>query len=285
LGTKVTLIARGDRILKKESAAASASIEQIFIREGIDLRSKTDVLECKQKQNRCELKLRSSKQTETVIVEKILVATGRTPNTAKLKLENAGVEFDKRGIGTDAKLRTNQKHIYAIGDINGKFQFTHTAGYEGGIVVSNAILKIPRKVDYGNIPKTTFTDPEVATCGMSEAELQEQNIDYRVWHHSYKKQDRALAEGETDGFIKLFTSGKRAKVVGAEIIGAHAGELIHACILARNAQLTLATIAGSVFVYPTLSEIEKTAAGAFFSEKLFTNKTRKFLRLLFKYRG
>ncbi len=285
LGSKVTLIVRGTQILQKEDIDIAAYMADIFVQEGIEILYETELRKIIHHKKSKLLTLQKNGESQEIEVDNILIATGRMPDMTQLKLENAGVVSDRHGIGTDKKLRTNQKHIYAIGDVNGKYQFTHTAGYEGGIVVSNAILHIPRSIDYDAIPWATFTDPEVASCGLNETEAKERGIKYQVWQHEFAKQDRALAESETHGFIKILTTGRRAKIIGAQIIGAHAGEIIHELILARNAGMTLASLASAVHIYPTLSEIIKTAAGKYFAEKLFTNKVRKILKFLFRYRG
>ncbi|QQS59672.1 mercuric reductase [Candidatus Peregrinibacteria bacterium] len=285
IGTKVFLLIRGERILPREEEKTSEILMEVFREEGIAIHTKSTVQQIHKTKEKKVITFLQGEDSKEIEVDEILVATGRIPNMDFLKLERAGIEYDKRGITTDARLRTSKKHIYAAGDINGKSLFTHTAGYEGGIVVANAIIGISRKADYDNIPRTTFTDPEIAVCGLSETEAKKRGISYRVWTHSFEKQDRALTESETRGFIKILTTGKRAKIIGGEIVGSHAGEVIHELILARNAGLTLGHIASSVHIYPTLSEIVKTASGKFFAEKLFSPKTRKILRFLFQYRG
>lgn len=285
LGSKVTLLVRGKQILHKEDPDIAKCLAAVFAEEKIDIRYETELKKVENRDQGKSLTLEQAGKSETIEVENILIATGRTPDLKNLKLESAGVRFDKHGITTDARLRTNQKHIFAIGDVNGKYQFTHTAGYEGGIVVSNAILHLPRSVDYKAIPWATFTDPEVASCGLNETEAQKLGIKYQLWQHKFERQDRALAESEASGFVKILTTGRRGKIIGGQIVGAHAGEIIHELILARNAGMTLASIASAVHIYPTLSEIIKTAAGKYFAEKLFTNRVRKILKFVFRYRG
>ncbi len=285
LGTKVTMLVRGEQIMSKEDPDVATYMADIFAEEAIEIRYKTSVTNVENHESLKRITIDEDGEKGELEAENILVATGRVPDLGPLNLENAGVKSDKRGIVTDKKLRTNQKHIYAIGDVNGKYQFTHTAGYEGGIVVSNAVLHFPRKVDYEAIPWATFTDPEVASCGLNEAEAKQRGIDYQVWRHEFTRQDRALAESENHGFVKILTTGRRGKIIGGQIVGPHAGEIIHELILARNAGLTLASIASAVHVYPTLAEIIKSAAGKYFAEKLFTNKTRKILKFFFRYRG
>ena len=214
----------------------------------------------------------------------ILVAAGRKPNIDGLGLEAAGVAFNPRGIPTDARLRTNVPHIYACGDVNGQLPFTHVAGYEGGIAVTNAILRLPRKADYGKIGWCTYTDPEVASIGLNEKRAAKAGIAYRLFEEPFAGNDRALAEGEATGKIKLLAS-PQGKLLGCQIIGPHAGELIHEWVLALNAGVRLSTLAGTVHIYPTLAEISKRVAQQPFTAKLFSETTRGVLRFLFDLKG
>jgi pyruvate/2-oxoglutarate dehydrogenase complex dihydrolipoamide dehydrogenase (E3) component len=181
-------------------------------------------------------------------------------------------------------LKTNISHIYACGDINGVFPFTHVAGYEAGIAISNAVLHLPLKADYGKAGWCTYTDPEVASIGLNEKRAQKEGTEYKVIEETFKTNDRALAEGESLGLIKILVNPK-GKLLGAQIIGPHAGELIHEWILSMSAGVKLSTIAGAVHVYPTLSEISKKVAGDLFALKIFSEKTRTLLRILFNLKG
>ncbi len=155
----------------------------------------------------------------------ILVATGRAANVSGLGLESIGVEFDRRGVKVDERLRTTQKHIYAAGDVTGKYQFTHAAGYEGSVVIANAIFHLPRKTDYTLLPWCTYTDPELASIGMNETAAKQAGIKYSVWTEEFRDNDRSLAEGEHTGRIKMIL-GEDEKPIGVQIFGPHAGELI-----------------------------------------------------------
>ena len=189
-----------------------------------------------------------------------------------------------RGIPTDNRLKTNISHIYACGDVNGQFPFTHVAGYEAGIALTNAVLHLPRKVDYGKIGWCTYTDPEVASIGFNEKRARKEGLDYRIIEEPFEDNDRALAEGETSGKIKILLDNKD-KLLGCQIIGAHAGELIHEWIIALIGGVKLSTMAGAVHVYPTLSEISKRVAGRVFADKLFGDRTKSILKLLFNLKG
>jgi len=223
-------------------------------------------------------------QTRTLRAEAVLAATGREPNTNGLNLEGIGVEFDRKGIRVDDRMRTSQRHIYAAGDVTGRFQFTHAAGYEGGIVVSNAVFHLPRKADYAFLPWCTYADPELASIGMNEKRAKEAGIEYSVWTEAFEDNDRSLAEGERAGRIKMLLD-KNEKPLGVQILGPHAGELLSEWVAAFNGKVKLTTLASSVHPYPTLGEINKRVAGAFLSRKIFSDRVRKGLQFFFHLKG
>jgi pyruvate/2-oxoglutarate dehydrogenase complex dihydrolipoamide dehydrogenase (E3) component len=181
-------------------------------------------------------------------------------------------------------MRTNVPHIYSCGDVNGVFPFTHVAGYEAGIALSNAVLRLPRKADYSKVPWCTYTDPEVASIGLNERRARAAGVEYRTLEAPFREVDRAIAEGETEGKIKVLVSPS-GQLLGCQIAGLHAGELIHEWVAAINGGVKLSTLAGAVHAYPTLAEISKKAAGSFYSEKLFGDRTKKILRFLFDLKG
>jgi pyruvate/2-oxoglutarate dehydrogenase complex dihydrolipoamide dehydrogenase (E3) component len=214
----------------------------------------------------------------------ILVAMGRTANVDGLGLENLDVEFSRGGVQVDKRLRTKQKHIYAAGDVTGQYQFTHAAGYEGGVVVSNAIFHLPRKVDYTFLPWCTYTAPELASIGMNEKAARAAGIEYSVWSEEFKGNDRSLAEGEEVGKIKMILDGKE-KPIGVQICGHQAGELLSEWVAVLNGKVKLSTLASAVHPYPTLGEINKRVAGTFFSPKIFSEKVKKGLKFFFHLKG
>ena len=181
-------------------------------------------------------------------------------------------------------MKTNVSHIYACGDVNGQFPFTHVAGYEASIALTNAILHLPRKVDYSKIGWCTYSDPEVASIGYNEKRARKDGLTYRILEESFTENDRARAEGETLGKIKLLLDDKD-NLLGCQIIGAHAGELIHEWIIAVNGGVKFSTMAGTVHIYPTLSEISKRVTGRVFSEKIFSERTKSILKFIFSLKG
>jgi len=199
-----------------------------------------------------------------------------------LDLESAGIEYSKKGITVDARLRTSNKRVFAMGDVIGGYQFTHVAGYHAGIVIRNALFRLPAKVDYRALPWVTFTDPELAHVGLTEEQAREAHNEIRVLRWPFGENDRAQAERTTDGLIKVVTD-KKGRILGASIVGAHAGELLLPWILAIQQKHKIGTMASIIAPYPTLSEVSKRLAGSFFTGSLFSDRTRRIVRFLSKF--
>ena len=209
---------------------------------------------------------------------------GRTPNLEDLGLGDIGVAFDGKGLKTDDRLRTTQSHIYTAGDATGAYQFTHAAGYQSGIVISNALFHLPRRANYTFLPWCTYTDPELASIGMNEKAAKAAGIKYSVWTEAFKDNDRSLAEGEKAGKIKIILDEKE-KPLGVQILGPQAGELLNEWVAVLNGKVKLSTLASAVHPYPTLGEINKRVAGTFFSPEIFSKGVRTGLRFFFNLKG
>ena len=285
LGTKVTIIDRADQILGKEDKDMAEGVMNVMISEGVMFYLGASIQATKDLGNEKEVLIKDNNgKTIRLRAETILVAMGRSPNTAGLGFEDIGLKTEKIGIKVDRRLRTNHKHIYAAGDVNGGYQFTHAAGYEGGIVISNAIFHIPRRTDYTYLPWCTYTDPELASIGMNEKAAQAAGIDYSVWTEAFKDNDRSLAENEKVGQIKMILDEKE-KPIGVQILGPHAGDLLSEWVAVLNGKVKLSTLASAVHPYPTIGEINKKVAGTFFSPKIFSDKIKKGLKFFFHLRG
>ncbi len=285
LGTRVTVLQRSAQILSKEDKDMADQVQVALEREGVVFHLGCKLIKAVNLGDRRQVVI-EDKEGATVRVEgtEILVALGRRVNVDGLGLEGIDLDFTSRGISVDNRLRTNHKHIFAAGDVNGGYQFTHAAGYEGGIVVSNAVFHLPRKVNYTWMPWCTFTGPELASIGMNESMAKDKNIDYSVWTENFADNDRSLAEGESEGMVKLILS-KNDKPLGVQILGLHAGDLLGEWVAALNGGLKLSGLAGSIHPYPTLVEINKRVVGKLYSEKIFSEKVKKILKLIFKYQG
>ena len=209
----------------------------------------------------------------------LLIAAGRNPTIADLGLETAGVAYSDEGIIVDRRLRTTNRRIFAIGDVTGSPRFTHVAGYHAGIVLRNALFRIPARVDYRGVPHVTYTHPELAQVGVTEAEMRSAQRNIVVLRSPFSENDRAQVERSTEGLVKVVTD-RRGRILGAGIVGSSAGELIHTWVLAMSRRLRVSAVATMIAPYPTLGETNKRAAGNFYADKLFSARTRRIIRLL-----
>mgnify|MGYP002713077984 CR=1 FL=1 len=218
----------------------------------------------------------------SLAADELLVAVGRRPNIAGLDLEAAGVAYSPPGIEVDARLRTSNPRIFACGDVCGPYQFTHMAEYQAGIVIANTAFRLPRRVDYRVVPWVTYTDPELGRVGLTEAEARERYRDVEVMDFRFDEIDRAVIERETEGFVKLVT--RRRRVVGATVLGAHAGELIPELVFAMQNRAKIGALAATIHAYPTRAQVHRRAVNAYYGTKLFRPSVRrlaKFLNLVF----
>jgi pyruvate/2-oxoglutarate dehydrogenase complex dihydrolipoamide dehydrogenase (E3) component len=285
LGSKVTVIQRSNQILSKEDKDMADTVMEVLQSEGVTFYLNSSVLGVRDLGDEKEVSIKGGTNQKTQLRgEKILVAMGREANLEGIGLEGLGIEVSRKGIKVDKRLRTAQKHIYAAGDVTGQYQFTHAAGYEGGVVFTNAIFHLPRKVNYTFLPWCTYTDPELASIGMNEKAAEAAGEEYSVWNEEFKDNDRSLAEGERVGKIKMILDDKE-KPLGVQILGPQAGELLSEWVAVLNGKMKLSTLASAVHPYPTLAEINKRVVGNFFSPKIFSERVRKGLKFFFNLKG
>ena len=262
-GSNVTVVEMDKRLLPKEDEEVSASIEQIMRAEGLNVLLNHKAVRVTTANGQKVLTVEQDGKETASHAEEILVATGRRPNTEGLDLEAAGVKYDKRSISTDEHLRTSAHHIFAAGDVTGHFPFTHLAAYEASVVIRNALFFWPlqQRADFRVVPWTTFTDPEVARVGLTATEAKEKfgATNVHIYRSSFADNDRAQAEEETRGFAKIICTGRKNEIVGAHIVGAHAGELIHEVVLAMKRRLSIAALGSMIHVYPTLTQVNQQA--------------------------
>lgn len=273
LGSKVTLFEYAPTILPFLGDNVGELIAERFRAEGIDVRDGTGVAEVKTNADGTyTLIAGEGDSTEEFVVDKILTATGRTPNTKDLGLEAAGVEIDKRGlVVVNERLQSSNPHIYAGGDVVGKKPFTHTAGAHGSTVVGNALFKLRRKVNHDQIPYAIFCDPEVASVGQIEAN--EGQDDFEVHHIDHHEVDRAITSGDPVGFTELFTVG--GTVVGATVVGETAGETINELTMRVTSGAKLRDIGQMIRPYPTHAESSAKAANEKLRMQFFSPRVRK----------
>ena len=285
LGTRVNVIQRSDQILSKEDKDLADTVMEQLSEEGVNFALGSSIIKIKEENGNKLVRFKNKKgEIETLSAETLLIAMGRAPNIKGLGLEKIGLTYNNKGIEVDNRLRTNHKHIYAAGDITGKYQFTHAAGYEGGIVITNAIFHLPRKTDYTLLPWCTYTSPELASIGLNEKGATAAGIKYSMWTEEFKDNDRSLAEGEETGRIKMLLDEKE-KPIGVQILGPSGGDLLGEWVAVLNGKVKLSTLAGAVHPYPTLGEINKRVAGSFLSGKIFSDTVKKGLKLFFNFKG
>ncbi|MCF8057477.1 MAG: FAD-dependent oxidoreductase [Desulfocapsa sp.] len=284
LGTKVSVVQRSAQILSKEDRDMADEVMEVLTGEGVQFYLGATVTDAREENGTKKITLQQGEEEIRLSADTVLLAQGQSPNIADFGLEKIDLEYTPRGIVVDNRMRTSQKHIYAPGDINGAFQFTHAAGYEGGIVVANAIFHLPRKVNTKWMPWCTYTEPELASIGMNEKQAKAANIEYKVWTEHFNENDRALAEGEERGKLKMLLD-KKERPIGIQILGPRAGDLIGEWVAVLGSGMKLSSLAGTIHPYPTLAEINKRVAGSFISPKIFSPMVKKGLRLLFKLRG
>ena len=261
-GSKVTVVEMDKRLLAKEDEEVSATVEEIMRADGLKILLNHKAVRATTANGQKILTVAHDGQETKLQAEEILVSSGRRPNIEGLNLEVAGVKFDKQRIITDEYLRTSVRHIFAAGDITGHFPFTHMAAYEAAVVIRNALFwPLLQKTDFRVVPWTTFTDPEVARVGLTENEAKKKfgATNIHIYRTNFADNDRAQAEEETKGFAKIVCKGRKNKIVGAHIVGAHAGELIHEVVLAMKQRLSIAALGSMIHVYPTLTQINQQA--------------------------
>jgi pyruvate/2-oxoglutarate dehydrogenase complex dihydrolipoamide dehydrogenase (E3) component len=274
-GSKVTIIEMADRLLINEDKAISLQLQAILEKEGIQIITAVQVAGIHREGDARQLRLSNSM---TIDCDRILVATGRRPVVHDLGLETAGVEFGRQGITVDRRLRTSQKHIYAVGDVCGPYQFTHMAEYQAGIALANIVFRTPRKTDYRVIPRVVYSDPEVASVGLTENEALSQGIKYHIAEFPMADLDRAMTDGATAGLARILVS--KGRVIGASLVGPHAGELIHELALAMQVNAKVKTISGLVHAYPTYAQIHRRTINKSYAHLLQSRKVRSLVWLL-----
>jgi len=282
LGCKVTVLELFT-VMPKDDPELVGVVRRRLEDEGLVIREGVKIARVEKTGGGLSVVLDTDGAEEKIDGSHLLVATGRRANVGGLNLEAAGVVYSQKGIDVDARLRTSNKKIFAIGDVAGGLQFTHVAGYHAGIVIKNALFRLPAKADHSTVPWVTYTAPELAQVGLTEAQAKEKHGDaIRILRWPYHENDRAQAEGETDGMVKAITT-KKGVILGCGIAGPQAGELIQTWVLAMSQKIKIGGMATMIAPYPTLGEVSKRAAGSFYTASLFSEKTRKIVRFLAKF--
>lgn len=287
LGAKVTVVDLVSQILPREDQDLADVVRKQLETDGIAFCLDVTPSKVTAAGGRITLWIKSKDGQESAIeASHLLVAAGRKQNVEGLSLEAAGVQLDKGRILSDSTLRTSNKSIYVCGDVAGSYQFTHMAEHHAGIVLRNILNPLPFKFATAQtraVPWCTFTDPELARVGMSEAEAKSQNLPHRVYRFPFEDMDRARAESETEGFAKIVTDPKGV-LLGAAIVGSHAGELIHEYVLAVAKGLKASELSSVIHIYPTLAQINRRVADQRRKESL-TPLAKKWIMRIAGLRG
>lgn len=287
LGSEVSVIQRS-RLMPRDDGEAVDIIRHKFIQEGVNLYEHSESLNArKDEEGNLIVTLRQGDDEIEIKGSHLLVAAGRQANVDNLRLEVADVAYSARGIQVNKNLRTNNRRIYAVGDVIGQHLFTHMANFHASVVLRNMIFGFPRvKAKSNAIPWVTYTDPEIAQVGLTEKIAREKfrNGKLRILRGNLQENDRAQTERlAEEGLIKVICT-RRGKILGVTIVGPHAGELLLPWSLAITEKLNISAIAKSIVAYPTLSEVSKRVAGSFYTPVLFGNKMQKLVRFLMRFK-
>lgn len=272
LGSRVTVVERLPHLLPQEDPEVADVLQAQLESEGIAVHTATSAERVSKDTGATQLTCNNGL---TLAADALLVAVGRRPVVEGLGLDAAGVVHDEKGIRVDRRQRTSQKHIYACGDVCGPYPLTHVAEYQAGIVISNAVFRIPKKTDYRVVPWVTYTDPELARVGMTEQQARDKGIDPVVLRFPFQDIDRAITDNEMSGLAKLVVH--KGKMLGASILGPHAGELIHEVALAMKTGAGIGDISATIHAYPTLAQIHRRTVNTWYGQKLFSAGTRRLV--------
>ncbi len=278
LGSKVTVL-EAKRALSQDDPELTAVTLKALRAEGIEILEGAKVEKITDNCGALEISIEVDGNRSTISGSHLLVAAGRRPNITDLGLESAGIKTEKGAIAVDDGLLTSNRRVYAIGDVVGGLQFTHMANYQAGIVIRRALFRLPSKVNGDQIPWVTFTEPEIANVGLTEAQAVSRGVTPKIYRWPFHENDRAQTERATEGHIKVVCD-RRGRILGAGIVGAHAGELIQIWSLAISQRLKIGAMTGWISPYPTFGEISKRAAVNSLADKAKDGKVRWLLAVL-----
>lgn len=285
LGVEISVVEMLDRILFREDFEAGEVLANVIKKDGIKIFTGKKAVKFRKENGQTIVTLEDKdKNISEIRGEKVLVAVGRAPNTQGLDLEKAGVNYEKTGIKVNEFLQTSQANIFACGDVVGPYLFSHIAAYQAGLVVRNSLIPLLRqKVHYDSVPWATFTDPELAHLGLTEEEAKERygEGDLRIYRRYLKETDRAVTDLEEGGLAKVICD-KKGHILGAHIVGANAGEIVHEYVLAKSQKLTVGDLSSTLHIYPTLAQVVKKTGDQYLLEKLNSPLIKKIGRFLMK---
>ncbi|REL24338.1 mercuric reductase [Rhodohalobacter sp. SW132] len=284
LGTKVEVIDSGPEILKRDDPELTQIVRDQLTGEGVHFYLNSQLKEVRKFTEGVTVILEKEGSESERTAQKILFATGRKANIHSLSLDRAGVKYSDNGVTVNDKCRTNKRHIYAVGDVTGRYQFTHMSEHMAKVATSNALIKIPMKIDSKHVPRVTYCEPELAQLGASEKELRQAGKKFEVYRFPFSKIDRAITDGKTTGLIKVFAKKWSGKILGVSITGAHAGEMISQYALAMRNGVSLRGFADTIHPYPSYGLGARRAADQWYIRNQ-TETLVKWIKRIFGYRG
>ncbi len=282
LGAKVSLFAQGE-ILPREDRDLAEGLQKILMEEGVHIYSQEDVVRVSSSDKGIHIfseysNRKGERAKREIFASHVLCAIGRRANIDWL--EGSDIPYDEGGVIVNHRLQTAKRHIYALGDVvKNAPQFTHAASYQAGIILRNIVFHLPARVNYRSLPHVTYTDPELASIGLSEAEARKKYKNIKIITTPFAKNDRAICERKEEGFVKLILS-KRGRVLGVGILAHHGGDLLVPWEILIRKKLKLSALAGAIMPYPSRSEASKAAASQYYAHFLFSKKVRLALKLL-----
>ena len=282
-GSQVTLIDQAPRLLPGEDAEASQLLLEQFKREGIQLHLKTQVLAVKKQDQGHLLQLQSSSQTQTVAGDQLLISTGRQANLADLNLDAAGIQYTSSGVHVNPRLRTDNRRVFAAGDVTGNQQFTHAADAMARLCIRNAFFFGRQRWPQRHVPHTTYTDPEIAQIGLTTAEADRQGIPLDTYREPLSQVDRCILEGQEQGLVIVHCKPGRGQVMGATVVGPQAGDLINTFSLLMSQKLSLGSLSNAIHCYPTQSQVLQRLGDQFQRTRL-TSLTARLLKRIIRSR-
>lgn len=284
LGAQVTVVDMADRIMQNDDPELVEILAGELAKQGVGFEMNASIKKVEKHDEGVQVVIEQDGKEKAVSGSHLLVATGRKANYEALNLPAAGVKTNKKGIQVDNSCSTNVSHIYAIGDVTGRYQFTHMCEHMSKVAVTRALLKLPMSIDRKHVPWATYTTPELAHVGATQKQLDANYTKYEVYRFPYSKIDRAITEGETVGMIKIFASKLTGKIYGAGVVGAHAGEMISEYAVAMKNGVTLRNLADTIHPYPSWGLGARRAADQWYIKNQSATSV-KWMKRIFGYRG
>lgn len=278
LGSKVTVVETSSQILPFLDNTTAVKLQSHLASEGVDFKLDSTVLRLSKQQNGITATIRHNALAEDFDFTDILIATGRSADIYSLELSKANISFDQHGIVVNDKLQTSNKKVYALGDaINCPYKFTHIAEYHAQLVITNLLFNMRAKQNYNLVPSVIYTSLECATIGLTEQKAQQLGKKYQLLSYDYKDLDRAICDGTTFGHVRVLVA--KNKIIGATILGVHAGELIHELALLMKTKQSIKHLSALIHAYPTYAQINRRVINQYYAPILFSKKTRALIKI------